>query len=125
MSENKNLEKWYFFLCPDCLTLLETWEERYWCVEYATVGINKKTGEYSDVDVSHEDYEFKETICPECGWSSDWRSDAFIIAITNRLEIIPVGDYWKSEEYVLEDERNKIIDQFLNMKKRFDVINIR
>lgn len=122
MQDRQNRK--FFFLCPECLTLQKRWHEEFRCVEDATRVIDESGGTYIE-DTSHDDYDFIDSYCDECGKEFSQISNTFMIAIDLRkLEIIPYGEYWIKNKKILEKNRNKIIDQFLRMTDSNDIINV-
>lgn len=115
MSEEQQ-ERFVFFLCPNCGTLLKRWAVHKTFYE-RFIYIVDTSGRELDFTRYDNDVEIEKIECPECGWEDDdGEPDEYKIAITRRLEIIPFGKYWQSDpDNALLIERNRIIEQFLEI----------
>ena len=106
----------FFFLCPKCGKLYETFYEKTNKIVDKTITIQ---GDGS-VDTADEDVVEEclvNTFCPKCGLiSKTWLAEEFLIKRVSDSEIEPFGDYWLDNI----DELEKIAKK-LGFKKVRDV----
>jgi len=111
-------ERRYFFLCPVCRKINDTWREEIQREEawfYETKPESPEIEHYGDYRIYTRTLW---TACMNCGAKFNKAPELFLIRFTDRAEIVPIGSHWRTHSEFLEEWRNDLLDQFLNWREK-------
>ena len=108
----------YFFLCPACRKINDTWREEIQREEAWFYETKLNTSEIQHYDDYSIDSKTLWTACMNCGARFSQMPEAFLIMFTDNLKVVPIGSYWRIHRNILIEWKNDLLDQFLNWREK-------